>query len=181
MKKQVAQLMVSLMGVSIAPMVFAVPSPGTGTVTFNGELIEETCTINTDDIDKVVVLPTVSTQSLSNVADTAGSTMFSITASNCPASHTSIAAHFETTDMDPVTQNAINQATANPASNVLVQLLQSDGTTVLPLGSTGDFVNLTGSGSSRGATMNYGGQYYAVGQTTAGTVTAVVRYTLAYQ
>ncbi|MGF6508694.1 type 1 fimbria pilin [Paraburkholderia sp. 32] len=84
--------------------------------------------------------------------------------------------------MDPVTRNAINQATTLPAGNVEVQLLDHNGTSgeesVLPLGSAGEFVAVGNDGT---ATMYYAGQYYATGRATAGNVTAVVRYTLAYQ
>ena len=39
---------------------------------------------------------------------------------------------------------------------------------------------ITGTGDTRGATMSYGGQYYATGQAGQGNVTAIVRYTLSY-
>uniref|UniRef100_UPI0035E4580E fimbrial protein n=1 Tax=Paraburkholderia youngii TaxID=2782701 RepID=UPI0035E4580E len=64
MKKQVTQLMIAVAGLSVAPMVFAQAAPGTGQVTFNGELIDDTCVINAGDDDKTVTLPTLSTQSL---------------------------------------------------------------------------------------------------------------------
>ncbi|MCC8402593.1 type 1 fimbrial protein [Paraburkholderia sp. MMS20-SJTN17] len=178
MKKQVTQLMIALMGLSVAPMVFAQTAPGTGQVTFNGELYDDTCVINAGDEDKTVTLPTLSTQSLAAAGQTAGSRMFEISVSQCPASLSSVAAHFETTNMNPNTRNAINLATASPAKNVEVQLLDSDGQTPILLGSTGSFVSIA---TDRTATMSYGGQYYATNQTQAGFVTAVVRYTLAYQ
>ncbi|MBB5402199.1 fimbrial protein [Paraburkholderia youngii] len=178
MKKQVTQLMIAVAGLSVAPMVFAQAAPGTGQVTFNGELIDDTCVINAGDDDKTVTLPTLSTQSLVAAGQTAGSRMFDISVSQCPATLTNVAAHFETTNMDPATRNAINQASTSPASNVEVQLLDSDGNTPILLGSTGSFVPVASNGT---ATMSYGGRYYATNKTTAGNVTAVVRYTLAYQ
>ncbi|MFT4066106.1 fimbrial protein [Paraburkholderia sp.] len=178
MKKQVTQLMLALMGLSVAPMVFAQAAPGTGQVTFNGELIDETCVINAGDEDKTVTLPTISTQSLTAAGQTYGSKMFDISVSSCPASLKSVAAHFETTNMNPDTRNAINQASVSKAGNVEVQLLDRDGTTPIKLGSTGTFVPIDASGTAQ---MSYGGQYYATDKTTAGYVTAIVRYTLAYQ
>ncbi|MCC8395676.1 type 1 fimbrial protein [Paraburkholderia sp. MMS20-SJTR3] len=178
MKKQISHLMIALMGVSVAPMVFAQSAPGTGQVTFNGQLTSETCQINTGDEDKTVMLPTLSTQSLAAAGQTAGSTMFDISVSACPSELTSVAAHFETTNMNPDTRNAINQAPeADAAKNVEVQLLDRDGTNALLLGSTGTAVPI----QNGEATMSYGGQYYATDATTAGKVTAIVRYTLAYQ
>lgn len=173
MKVQVMGLMIAVAGISAAPTVFAA---GTGKVTFNGKLIQETCQINAGDDDKTVTLPTISAQSLTAAGQTAGSTMFDISVSNCPGDLTSVAAHFETTHMDPDTRNATNQATTSPAGLVQVQLLDRDGTTPILLGSSGSPVTITGGA----ATMSYGGQYYATGQTTAGNVMAVVNYTLAY-
>jgi major type 1 subunit fimbrin (pilin) len=178
MKKQFTQLMIALMGLSVAPMVFAQAAPGTGQVTFNGQLLDDTCVINAGDEDKTVTLPTLSSQSLAAAGQTAGSTMFNISVSQCPSTLSNVAAHFETTNMDPNTRNALNQATTTPASNVEVQLLDRDGTNPILLGSTGTFVPIATDGT---ASMSYGGQYYATGKSTSGNVTAVVRYTLAYQ
>ncbi|MBC8728660.1 fimbrial protein [Paraburkholderia sp. UCT2] len=182
MKKQVTQLMIALMGLSVAPMVFAQAVPGTGQVTFNGELYDDTCVINSGDEDQTVTLPRVSSQTLPAAGVVGGSTPFNISVSQCPATLKQVAAHFETTNMDPVTRNAINQATTSPAQYVEVQLLDHNFTNgaaqVLPLGSTGEFVDVGTDGS---ATMYYAGQYYATDRATAGNVTAVVRYTLAYQ
>jgi major type 1 subunit fimbrin (pilin) len=179
MKKQVTQLMLAMMGLAVAPMVFAQTAPGTGKVTFNGELVDETCVIDAGDEDKTVTLPTLSTQSLAAAKQVAGSTMFDISVSQCPAELKSVAAHFETTNMNPGTRNAINLASVSKAGNVEVQLLDSDGTTPILLGSTGTSIPIDA--TSHTATMNYGGQYYATAATTAGNVTAIVRYTLAYQ
>ncbi|ADG20119.1 fimbrial protein [Paraburkholderia atlantica] len=182
MKKQVTQLMIALAGLSVTPMVFAQAVPGAGQVTFNGELYDDTCVINSGDEDQTVTLPRVSSQTLPAAGSVGGSTPFNISVSNCPATLTQVAAHFETTNMNPVTRNAVNQATTSPAGNVEVQLLDhnlaSGKASVLPLGSTGEFVNV---GTDGTATMYYAGQYYATNKATAGYVTAVVRYTLAYQ
>ncbi|WP_175769861.1 fimbrial protein [Burkholderia cenocepacia] len=174
MKVQVMGLMIAVAGISAAPAVFAA---GTGTVTFNGKLIQETCQINAGDVSKTVTLPTISTQSLTAAAQTAGSTMFDISVTQCPTDLTSVSAHFETAHMDPDTRNATNQAPpATAANNVQVQLLDRDGTTPILLGSSGAPVAISGGA----AKLSYGGQYYATNQTTAGDVMAVVNYTLAY-
>ncbi|WP_028225590.1 fimbrial protein [Paraburkholderia ferrariae] len=179
MKKQLMQLTMALAGLSVAPMVFAAPAPGTGTVTFNGKLTADTCVINAGDVNKTVTLDTVSAQSLPNKGDTAATTNFTISVSQCPANLSSVAAHFETTNMDPDTRNIVNQAIASPATNVEVQLIDKDGKTPILLGSTGSFYPIDASAHT--ATMSYYGQYYATGKTEAGNVTAVASYTLAYQ
>ena len=181
MKKQVTHLMIALMGLSVAPMVFAQSTPGTGQVTFNGELKDDTCVINAGDEDQKVTLPTVSAKTLPAAGAVGGSTPFAISVSQCPTTLSQVAAHFETTNMDPNTRNAINLATTSPAENVQVQLLDHNGklgtAAPLQLGSTGEYVGIT----NQAATMTYSGQYYATDAATAGYVTAVVRYTLAYQ
>jgi major type 1 subunit fimbrin (pilin) len=179
MKKQLMQLTMALAGLSVAPMVFADPAPGTGTVTFNGELTADTCVINAGDVNKIVTLDTVSAQSLPNTGDTAATTNFTISVSQCPTSLSFVAAHFETTNMDENTRNILNKATVSPADNVEVQLVDKDGKTPILLGSTGSFYPIDKNAHT--ATMSYYGQYYAAGQVSAGNVTAVASYTLAYQ
>ena len=171
--------LIASMGVLAATSQFA-HAAGTGQITFNGKLIADTCTINAGDAAKTVTLPTVSAKSLAASGNTAGSTMFTLSVTNCPATLSNVAAHFETDNMDQATHAAKNQATTTPATNVVVQLLDKDGTTAIGLGSAGSYVAINGIGDARGATMNYGGRYLATGAAEAGNVMAVVRYTLAY-
>ncbi|UEP48127.1 fimbrial protein [Burkholderia ambifaria] len=152
-----------------------------GKVTFDGELTASTCSIKAGDEDKKVLLPKVSTVALANKGDTAGSTSFDISATKCAADVKQVAAHFEMTNMDPATgflKNLADAATA--AQNVVVQLVNSDGTGIRA-GSTGAYFDVTGTADDRGATMLYGGQYYATGATKAGKVSTFARFTLAYQ
>ncbi|EEA01459.1 hypothetical protein BH160DRAFT_3236 [Burkholderia sp. H160] len=78
MKKQVTQLMIAMMGLSVAPMVFAQTAPGTGKVTFNGKLTDDTCVIKAGDEDQTVTLPTVSAKTLPTAGTAYGSTPFTI-------------------------------------------------------------------------------------------------------
>ncbi|MDY1035610.1 fimbrial protein [Lelliottia sp. CFBP8978] len=153
-----------------------------GTVTFNGKLIAETCSIVSGDEEKQVTLPTLSVQSLVKAGDEAGTTRFSLTAEDCPATITQVAAHFEainSTGFDATTQNLTNSATTNAAKNVEVRLYDTDASTQLPLGTTGSFFPVDS--TTQKATMTYVGGYYATGATAAGDVTAQVQYTLAYK
>ncbi|MGV2293077.1 fimbrial protein [Trinickia sp. YCB016] len=170
-------LAIALMG-AFASSAFATATDGKGTVTFNGTLTDNTCTIDAGDVNKTVTLPTISTKSLATAGDVAGSTMFSIHVSACSPTVTQVAAHFETTNLEQTSRGAknLNDGQAGGATKVAVQMLDGDGTTVLNLGTKGSAVAVT----NNAATMYYGGRYYALGQTTAGTVKAVVSYTLAY-
>lgn len=153
-----------------------------GTVTFNGELISETCSIATDSQDIQVTLPTVSTQTLSAAGMAAGSKGFDINVEKCPATITSVAAHFEaigSSGVDSTTGNLTNQfvetTDLKKASNVEVRLYNSD-ELQLKLGEAGAAATVT----DGKATMRYYGGYYSTAATTAGKVYAQARYTLAY-
>ncbi|MGE8657907.1 MAG: fimbrial protein [Achromobacter sp.] len=151
-----------------------------GKVNFNGKLIVDTCAVMSGSENQTVTLPTVSTQSLSAANDTAGSTPFQIHVDNCPSSINQVAAHFEMTNMEPGHFTLKNLASGpNAATQVTVQLVEADGSE-LKVGSTGRAFAVTGTGASRGATMTYGGQYFALGATTPGTVQTYAEFTLAY-
>ncbi|KAB0642390.1 fimbrial protein [Burkholderia latens] len=182
MKKKVLGASVAmLLGALAASPAFA-QAVTQGKVTFDGELTASTCSIKAGDEDKKVLLPKVSTVTLAKKGDTAGSTSFDITAEKCSADVSKVAAHFEMTNMDPATgflKNLLTDA-STAATNVVVQLVNSDGTGIRA-GSTGAYFDVTGAGDARGVTMLYGGQYYATGATKAGKVNTFARYTLAYQ
>jgi major type 1 subunit fimbrin (pilin) len=152
-----------------------------GTVTFNGELIAETCTIASDSVDRQVQLPTVSIQTLNAAGTAAGSKGFDLNVENCPTGITQVAAHFEavgSSGVDSATGNLTNQYTGaeTSATNVQVRLYNSD-EQQLKVGETGEAAAVATDGT---ATMRYYGGYYATAATTAGMVYAQARYTLAY-
>lgn len=151
-----------------------------GTVTFNGELIAETCSIASDSVDREVQLPKVSIQTLNAAGTNAGSKGFDLNVENCPEGITQVAAHFEaigSTGVDSSTGNLTNQyqGAGTKATNVQVRLYNSDGQQ-LKLGETGAAADVT----DGKATMRYYGGYYATAATTAGLVYGQARYTLAY-
>ncbi len=170
--------LVALLAAFAAPAAFA--AAGQGTVTFNGNLTDSTCTLDGLDANNNlnVALPTISTKTLAAAGNTAGATMFQLKVKDCSADVTKVAAHFETTNLETVSRGAKNlkDGVTGGATKVAVQLLDGDGTTVLNLGTKGSPVTVT----SGAATMYYGGRYYALGQTTAGAVQSVVTFTLAY-
>ncbi|ARJ42251.1 F17 fimbrial protein [Pantoea alhagi] len=151
-----------------------------GTVTFNGELISETCNIATDSRNREVQLPKISTQTLKIAGATAGSKGFDLNVTDCPQGISRVAAHFEaigSSGVNSATGNLTNQynGTETKARNVEVRLYNSD-EQPLKLGETGQAFPV----NSGNATMRYYGGYYATDATTAGRVTAQAKYTLAY-
>ncbi|EPS2174242.1 fimbrial protein, partial [Acinetobacter baumannii] len=89
-----------------------------GTITINGLVTDNTCTIDTGDKNLTVNLPTVSSQSLKNAGDVAGRTPFQINLTNC-ASVGKVATYFEPgATVDFNTGRLLNQATSGAAANV---------------------------------------------------------------
>lgn len=175
---------IAILSLAIAGHAFAVSN---GDITFNGKIVDNTCSIVADDVNKVVTLPTVNKAALAKADDETGSTSFDIRVENCPTSGTSkptkVAVHFEangSTGVDPTTGNLTNAAAAaNAAKNVQVRLYnygKADG--FIKVGSTGDFFAI---GTDGKATTTYAGGYYATNAVEVGDVTAKVLYTLAYQ
>lgn len=161
---------------------FAAGEVTQGTVSFTGKLIAETCSIVAADVDKVVNLPTLSTQTLSKSGAVGGSTTFDINVEKCPTTGgpANVAAHFEAINsdgFDATTGNLTNSLTSGAAKNVQIRLYDKDGTTVIPVGGTGSAFPI----ADQKAKMTYIGAYYATAATSAGDVAAKVQYTLAYK
>ncbi|KLG05261.1 F17 fimbrial protein [Enterobacter cloacae subsp. cloacae] len=170
----------TLCALAMATVSTSVLAATQGTVTFNGELIAETCEIAADSVDRQVQLPTISIQTLNAAGTTAGSKGFDLNVENCPTGITQVAAHFEaigSTGADTATGNLTNQyaGAETAATNVQVRLYNSD-ENQLKLGETGAPATV----SDGKATMRYYGGYYATAATTAGLVYAQAAYTLAY-
>ena len=153
-------------------------------VTFNGQVVTDTCTIENDNL--VVLLPTVSSKSMQTAGIEAGIRNFNIKVKDCPDSFKKVQAHFEplgsigTGEINYKTWNLVNDysatsGTTNAATNVEVRLFNSDHTQIRP-GDTGAEVDVV-NGS---ATMTYAGGYYSTGAVGAGMVSAHIVYTLAY-
>ncbi|KVN74686.1 fimbrial protein [Burkholderia ubonensis] len=178
-EKAISFVAAASLGLVVAPAAFAADEQG-GQVKFTGELTADTCTVDAGSLDQTIALPKVSTKKLATKGDAYGSRPFDIKVTNCPTTVTQIAAHFEVFNMDPATRTLANTLKTGAASNVAVQLLNADGTPI-EVGATGKKFAVTGTDAARGATMTYAGQYYALGQATAGKVETVTKFTLVYE
>jgi P pilus assembly protein, pilin FimA len=152
------------------------------TITFQGEVSDETCSvaINGNQSTPVVLLPTVSSTELASSGDTAGPVTFDIGLTGCTgdaANSTQISTVFVG---NQVTTNG-NLGNTGTASNVEVQILDTTGTEIdLTDGFTGSG-DLTLAAGETEASATYTAQYYAAGQSTAGTVEATMQYAVSYQ
>jgi major type 1 subunit fimbrin (pilin) len=157
-----------------------------GTINFNGELVNQTCTISVDGVVSpaiaTVTLPTISTGLLTAPGQVEGQTGFNIQLSNCVGTATTAAAFFNSgATVDPISGNLKNMT--GTASNVQLQLVDQQGGGVIQAGNTNQIINTTrnaidGTGA---ANMPYAVQYVATGATTPGTVISSVTYNVDYQ
>lgn len=156
-----------------------------GTITFNGSVTAQTCTINgngTGAKDLTVALPTVSTSTLASAGNTAGRTPFNIALTACTPKSGNVHTFFEAgPTINPSTGNLV--VASGGASNVEIQLLNVSDQSAIKLGSADASQNskAVAINSSGAATLQYYAQYYATGSATAGAANSSVMYTLSYQ
>ncbi|WP_256233603.1 MULTISPECIES: fimbrial protein [unclassified Pseudomonas] len=170
----------------IALAIVAVPgfAAAADTITFQGEVTDQTCTvtINGTQGNATVLLPVVPASSLAAANSTTGVTPFTLGVTGCSTTGAqSVKARFLGHNVDG-DGNLSNIATASPATNVALQLLESSGGAVIDL--SGGVVSAATGISLGGATSgshDYAVQYVSVlGGATAGAVTGVTEYTVTY-
>lgn len=187
-KRHVSTLIVSVL--------FAGAVQASNTIEFVGEITDSTCDVVLEGASSTTVtLPTVSKTALPNLDSTAGRTMFALQASNCTLTNgkTKVAAFFnanttEGTDINNVDQASgylNNLATASPAQNVKLRLIDGTSGSVIKVGYTDQMtstqgVTVDGSGNAR---IPYAVEYISTAPTgvSAGAVRSVVVYDLMYQ
>lgn len=158
-----------------------------GTITFNGKIIGQTCTINGNGegpgvTNFTVRLPAVSTSTLNGAGKVAGQTPFNIALSNCTPDTGNVHTFFEAgPTTDATTGNLILEA--GGAENVQIRLLNG-GTANTPI-KAGFTDAAQGSNAvpltNGAATLWYYAQYYATGAATAGLANSSVMYSIAYE
>lgn len=152
------------------------------TITFQGEVADETCTVtvNGNTYSPVVLLPTVSTNDLSMAGQTAGDTTFEIGVTGCTGTTTGDV-RISTVFVGNLVTNDGNLGSTGTANNVDIQILDI-ANNVIDFNSTfngeGD---LTLTSNQTEASATYIAQYYATDASTAGTVQASMQYAISYQ
>jgi major type 1 subunit fimbrin (pilin) len=175
---------IRLFAIAVLAAATSAANAADGTITFNGLVTDKTCDITTPQgKDFTVTLPTVAKSSLPAAGSTAGRTPFTISLSQCSAGD--VATYFEPgASVDFGSGRLLNQAAANAAGNVQIQLLGSNNQflPVLAAGSgsaqaNSQWVTVAADGS---ANLNYYAEYYATAAASAGEVTGNVKYTIIY-
>jgi len=161
-----------------------------GTITINGAVSDTTCSINGvaagSPADVSVTLPTVPAGSLSSAGAVAGTSNLGDIAfalSGCSGTATKAVARFENgPTVDQSSGYLLNKASASPAQNVQVRLLNAQMQPINVLNNGNNDVAANGSVISGGAALlNYFAQYYATGKAQPGSVNTSIQYTMQYQ
>lgn len=164
-------------------MVAQVASANDGTITFNGQITAQTCTINGNGSgakDFLVTLPPVSTAALAIAGQTAGRTAFNIDLSACTPNSGNVHTYFEPGITTDAATGYLNLDVGG-ATNVQIGLLNSDFSPI-KAGFVDAAQNSKAAAIAGGsATLSYYAQYVATGATTAGAANSSVMYTLIYQ
>lgn len=175
-----------------------------GTITFNGRVVDQTCTVSTGTNGNFdVKLPTVNKTQLASAGAVAGLTRFNIELTGCKSAATGgtdgVRAYFlpNSQYVDPDTHNLKNIATGSgttaPAEHVQIQLTHADTSKVIAVGENVDeqaksitnpwfnFVNDAGANTAK-AHLTYHAQYVAVGTgAEPGVVQSKVEYNIIYK
>jgi major type 1 subunit fimbrin (pilin) len=174
-----------LMAVSGAQLAHA----GDGVISFTGAISATTCTVSINDSssgDASIQLPSVSSHGLNaGLGQTAGTTNFNVTLSNCLGvlPDTNALMYFEGGAGINPDGTLANTATSGSASGIALQINDSNNAKVIVGSDTQrDGVVSPISVSEQGATMAYSVQYVSTAATVSpGIYTGAVTYSIDYQ
>lgn len=156
-----------------------------GTITINGNVTAQTCTINGNGSGSnnfTVTLPSVSASALTTAGDKAGETPFSIALTACTPASGTVHTYFEPgATVNTATGNLI--VAAGGALNVEIGLENGVDSSPIALGAADTAQNskTAAIGTDGTATLPYFAQYVATGTATPGLANSSVMYTLVYQ
>lgn len=153
-----------------------------GTITINGQVVATSCAVavNGGGSNGTVTLKPAPTSMLATTGSTYGDMPFTIAVTGCDASLNgkTVTPFWSGTNIN---SNGRLKNTGT-ATNVDLQLLNSDDSTAITLNGPEGGQGTTGTAVASGAaTMTYYARYYATGAATAGPVSSTVNYTLIYQ
>ncbi|EMG7385716.1 fimbrial protein [Salmonella enterica] len=157
-----------------------------GTITFNGKVVDQSCSVDTAGKNLTVTLPTVAASSLDLASKTTGMTPFYIKLTGCgvgPNQSKKVKLFFDNSaTVDANTGNLMNTASGTKAENVQIQLMNADAATAINLNKdfAGQSVKVTDI-TAPDVTLRYNAQYFATATATAGDVKTTVNYTIAYE
>jgi major type 1 subunit fimbrin (pilin) len=180
-----AALVATLGALAVVPAAKAAPATGTaidGTITINGQVVANTCTVTVNGTNNsgTVTLKPAPTSALASPGSTYGDMPFNIAVTGCDSSLNgkTVLPYWSGTNVN--SNGRLNNT--GTATNVDLQLLNQNDSTPIALNAPEGGQGTTGATVASGAaTMTYYARYYATGAATAGPVTSTVNYTLIYQ
>lgn len=161
------------------------------TVTFQGEVTSQTCSVEINgETNSIVLMPTVAMTDFGSTlaaGQTAGLTPFTISVTGCtaPTTDQSISTQFLGYDVDSTTGVLGNTNTSTDAASGFGIQLLSDNTgtsgTEVTLNGVTDVAGLVLATGETSASHEFGARYYSLGADgTAGAITSVAEYTVSY-
>ncbi|MBS0041125.1 type 1 fimbrial protein [Shewanella sp. M16] len=161
---------------------FAANAQANNTITFQGEVSDETCevAINGNTGNQTVLLPTIPATALAAVSATAGETSFTISVSGCSAAASALP--IDTVFVgSSVTSNG-NLGNTGSAQGVSIQLLDAVAGSPVDLTNGASVTGLNVAIGETSASHDFAVQYYAEDATViAGSVISSVQYAISYQ
>lgn len=168
--------------VSALSMLSATAFASDNTITFQGEVADNTCQVyvNGNAASPVVLLPTVSVSDFSAAGDVAGETSFTISVEGCATDAQTVSIE---TIFVPNGLSGDNMANTGTAGGVSLQLLDAPGGAAISLvNGINAVTGLTVDAGATGASHDFAVQYYADdASVTPGSVTSAVQYAISYQ
>jgi major type 1 subunit fimbrin (pilin) len=159
----------------------AVSHAADGTITINGQITAQTCTIsgNGGGKDFTVILPVVSASALAIAGATAGLTPFSIALTACTPNSGNVSTYFE---MGANVNTVTGQLKNTGVTNVEVGLLNASASLITVGAAVGAQNSPSVAITSGSATLSYFAEYVATGVVAGpGVVSTSVMYSLIYQ
>ena len=176
-----------VLAISMAIVSTSALAASNNTVQFRGEVNSQTCSVNINGnpTAPVVLLPTVSTDSLKTAQSTAGDTKCTVNVTGCNStSAATIKTVFAGNSISSAGNLGNTSPTSGAATGVSIQILDSDGSTPLKFvnGTTVQTTSFTKASSDTTASQDLTARYYAeTAGVTAGTVIASAQYSITYQ
>ncbi|MGB7802472.1 fimbrial protein [Buttiauxella sp.] len=154
----------------------------TNTITFKGEITDQTCsvTVNGSSARPVVLLPTISKSELADAGSSAGLTTFTMGVSGCSVDSSNL--EIKTLFIGTNVTSSGNLASSGTAANVELQLLtDASGKTVIDLSNPTAVAGISIPAGEHSGEHDYAVQYYSpTGNAGAGDVVAAVQYAISY-
>lgn len=172
----------TLIALATLSLAYTTSASANNTVKFLGEVSTQTCTVDINGVSSnpMVLLPTVPSSALATQGDTAGATKFTVNLTGCTSESSTTAIKTVFVGYN-VTTNG-NLGNTGSASDVSINLLDSDGTTTLDFTSGFATTSAMTLGSNATSTsQELTAQYYAEANSVSpGSVITSAQYAITY-